>query len=397
MNMKKNKSNKNYIVFGAPAIEGPEIKEVVKTLRSGWLGTGPKVAQFEKDVCEYVGAEFGMALNSCTAGLHLSLLACGVGPGDEVITTPLTFCATANSILHCGATPVFVDIDPKTMNIDESQIEKAITKKTKVILPVHMAGRPCEMDKILQIAKKHNLYVIEDAAHALGAEYKGKKIGSISDLTCFSFYVTKNIVTGEGGMVTTDNKEFADKIRIYGLHGMSKDAWKRYSDSGYKHYEVVYPGFKYNMMDIQASIGIHQLKRIGKYDKLRKKIWDFYNKELKGLPLTLPSPDEPNIKHAMHLYTVLVDKEKAGIGRDQFMQELHLRGIGTGVHFNPVHLHKYYREKFGYKAGNYPNAEYVGERTVSLPLSSKLTMSDAKRIVNAIKEILAVKKTSDQI
>ncbi|MDO8443232.1 MAG: DegT/DnrJ/EryC1/StrS family aminotransferase [bacterium] len=386
--MKKEK----YIVFGSPAIEDPEIKEVVKTLRSGWLGTGPKVAKFEKDISRYVGAEFGMALNSCTAGLHLSLLACGVGPGDEVITTPLTFCATANSILHCGATPVFVDINPKTMNIDESQIEKAITKKTKVILPVHMAGRPCEMNKILQIARKYKLYVIEDAAHALGAEYKGKKIGSIGDLTCFSFYVTKNIVTGEGGMVTTNNKEFADKIRIYGLHGMSKDAWKRYSDEGYKHYEVVYPGFKYNMMDIQASIGIHQLKRIEKYDKLRKKIWDFYNKELKSLPLTLPSPDEPNIKHAMHLYTVLVDKKRSGISRDQFMQELHLRGIGTGVHFNSIHLHKYYCETFGYKIGDYPNAEYIGERTVSLPLSAKLTMGDARRIVGAIKEILAGKK-----
>jgi len=395
--MKKNKINKNYIVFGAPAIEEPEIKEVVKTLRSGWLGTGPKVAQFEKDVSGYVGAEFGMALNSCTAGLHLSLLACGVGPGDEVITTPLTFCATANSILHCGATPVFVDVDLKTMNIDVSKIEKAITKKTKVILPVHMAGRSCEMDKISKIAKKYNLRIIEDAAHALGTEYKGKKIGSLSDLTCFSFYVTKNIVTGEGGMVTTNNKEFADKIKIYGLHGMSKDAWKRYSDTGYKHYEVIYPGFKYNMMDIQASIGIHQLKRIGKYDKLRKKVWDFYNRELASLPLILPSPDEPNTKHAMHLYTVLVDKERAGISRDQFMQELHLRGIGTGVHFNPVHLHKYYREKFGYKPGDYPNAEYIGERTVSLPLSSKLTMRDAKRIVGAIKEILLNKKIRNLI
>lgn len=380
--------NKDYLVFGSPMIEEAEIKEVVKTLRSGWLGTGPKVSQFEKDVAKYVGAQFGIALNSCTAGLHLSLLVCGVGPGDEVITTPLTFAATVNSILHCGAKPVFVDVRKDTMNINEDEIERAITKKTKVIMPVHMTGRPCDMDKIMRIAKKHNLFVIEDAAHALGAEYKKRKIGSIADLTCFSFYVTKNIVTGEGGMVTTNNKEFADKLKVYALHGMSKDAWKRYSDDGYKHYEVVYPGFKYNMMDIQASLGIHQLKRIEKYDKKRKIIWDFYNKELKNLPIILPAKDSKDIKNAKHLYTVLIDKEKTGVSRDQFMLELHKRGIGTGAHFNPVHLHKYYSEEFGYKVGDYPNAEYVGSRTVSLPMSAKLKISDAKRVVSAIKEII---------
>ena len=387
--IKKHSSmKKDYIVFGSPAIEEAEIEEVVKTLRSGWLGTGPKVAQFEKDIARYVGAEFAMALNSCTAGLHLSLLACGVGPGDEVITTPSTFSATVNAILHCGAKPVFVDVKLETGNIDEDKIETAITANTKVIMPVHMAGRPCDMDKIMDIARRHNLYVIEDAAHALGAEYKGKKIGSIADLTCFSFYVTKNIVTGEGGMVTTDNPSFASKIKVYGLHGMSKDAWKRYSDEGYKHYEVIFPGFKYNMMDIQASIGIHQLKRIGKYDKIRNEIWNFYNKELKSLPITLPAPDSGDYKHSRHLYTILVDEKKSGMNRDQFMQRLHEKGIGTGVHFNPVHLHKYYREAFGYKTGHYPNAEYIGERTVSLPLSAKLTMDDARRIVKAIKEIL---------
>ncbi|MBI3633263.1 MAG: DegT/DnrJ/EryC1/StrS family aminotransferase [Candidatus Vogelbacteria bacterium] len=327
--MKSKKNKDKYIIFGAPAIEDAEIKEVVKTLRSGWLGTGPKVAQFENDICNYVGAQHGVALNSCTAGLHMSLLACGIGPGDEVITTPMTFCATANTIIHAGGTPVFVDVDIDTMNIDVSKIEKAITKKTKVILPVHMAGRPCNMDEIMRIARK---------------------IGSIADLTCFSFYVTKNIVTGEGGTVTTNNKEFSDQIKVYGLHGMSKDAWKRYSDDGYKHYDVIFPGFKYNMMDIQASIGIHQLKRIDKYAKVREKIWDYY------------------------------------------MQELHLRGIGAGVHFNPVHLYGYYRDKFGYKEGDYPNAEFIGRRTVSLPLSAKLTMQDAKRIVAAIKEILKRKK-----
>ena len=382
--MKKQK----YIVFGSPAIEEAEIKEVVKTLHSGWLGTGPKVAKFEKMISELTGAKYAMAVNSCTAALHLSMLASGIGPGDEVITTPLTFCATANSIIHSGATPIFVDIDLKTMNIDETKIEKAITKKTKAIIPVHLAGRPCNMDKIIAIAKKHKLLVIEDAAHSIGSEYKGRKIGSIGDLTCFSFYVTKNITTGEGGMVLTNNKEFADKIKILALHGMSKDAWKRFSDDGYKHYEVVYPGFKYNMMDIQASIGIHQLKRLERYHKKRKQIWDFYNKELKNLPLGLPDYGGKDIKHVMHLYTVLVDEKKCGISRDKFMQELHLRGIGTGVHYNPVHLHKYYRDTYRFKEGDYPNAEYIGSRTVSLPLSAKLTMEDAKRVVGAIKEIL---------
>lgn len=370
-------------------IEEPEIREVIKTLRSGWLGTGPKVSQFENMVSGLTGAKYAVALNSCTAALHLSLIASGVGRGDEVITTPMTFCATANAIIHCGAKPVFVDVNLETMNIDETKIEKAITKKTKAIMPVHLAGRPCEMDEIMQIAKKHNLAVIEDAAHAIGAEYKGKKIGNIGDLTCFSFYVTKNITTGEGGMVLTNNKELADKIKIYALHGMSKDAWKRFSDDGYKHYGVIFPGFKYNMMDIQASLGIHQLKRIEKYHKLREKIWNFYNKELSDLPVGLPAAKDPDTKHVMHLYTIFIDKEKTGISRDQFMQEMHLRGIGTGVHYNPVHLHKHYIDTYGYKNGDYPNTEYIGERTVSLPLSAKLTMKEAKRVVKAIKEILA--------
>src|SRR3989344_1742469 len=389
----KDKNKEDYIVFGTPAIGEEEIEEVVKTLRSGWLGTGPKVAHFEEMMSQLTGAKYVMAVNSCTAALHLSLIASGIGKGDEVITTPLTFSATINAIIHSGATPVLVDINLKTMNIDETKIEKAITEKTKAIMPVHLAGRPAEMDSIMKIARKHNLLVIEDAAHSIGAEYKGKKIGNIGDLTCFSFYVTKNITTGEGGMVLTNNKEFADKIKILALHGMSKDAWKRFSDDGYKHYEVVYPGFKYNMMDIQASIGIHQLKRLEKYHKKRKQIWDFYNKELSGLPIDLPNYKSKNIKHVLHLYTILVDEKRCGISRDKFMQELHLRGVGTGVHYNPVHLHKYYRDTYGYKEGDFPNAEYIGARTVSLPLSAKLTMGEAKRVVKAVKEVLGRKKS----
>ena len=386
------KDKNKYIVFGSPMVEEPEIEEMIKTLRSGWLGTGPKVAQFESMMSELTGAKYSMAVNSCTAALHLSLIASDIGRGDEVITTPLTFCATANAIIHSGANPVFVDVDLKTMNIDETKIEKAITEKTKAIMPVHLAGRPCEMDKIMDMAKKHNLIVIEDAAHAIGAEYKSKKIGNTGNLTCFSFYVTKNITTGEGGMVLTNDEKLANKIKILALHGMSKDAWKRFSDDGYKHYEVIYPGFKYNMMDIQASLGIHQIKRIDQYDKKRKQVWDFYNDNLKGLPVVLPSYEGKDIKHVMHLYMILVDEKKCGISRDKFMQELHIRGVGAGVHYNPVHLHKYYRDTYGYKPGDFPNAEYIGERTVSLPLSAKLTMDEARRVVNAIKDILTKKK-----
>ena len=386
-----NKEEDKYIVFGAPHIGEEEIEEMIKTLRSGWLGTGPKTTEFENMIASLTGAKYAMAVNSCTAALHLSLIVSGIGEGDEVITTPLTFSATANAIIHSGATPVFVDVNLDTMNIDETKIESAITSKTKAIIPVHLAGRPVEMDKIMEIAKKHNLIVIEDAAHAIDAEYKGKKIGNIGDLTCFSFYVTKNITTGEGGMVLTNNKEYADKIKTMALHGMSKDAWKRFSDEGYKHYEVVFPGFKYNMMDIQASLGIHQLKRLKQYDEHRKMIWDFYNKELKGLGIDLPSYRGSDIKHVMHLYTVLVDEKKSGISRDNFMQELHKRGVGTGVHYNPVHLHKYYRETYGYKPGDFPNAEYIGSRTVSLPLSAKLTLEEAKRVVMAVKDVLKKK------
>jgi dTDP-4-amino-4,6-dideoxygalactose transaminase len=384
------KANK-YIIFGSPYIGQEEITEMVNTLKSGWIGTGPRVAKFEQQVSKYVGARYGLALNSCTAGLHLSLLVCGIGLGDEVITTPLTFCATVNTIIHSGATPVFVDVDRKTMNIDAAKIEKAITKKTKAIIPVHLAGRPCAMDKIMLIAKKYNLYVIEDAAQALGSEYKGRKIGQIGDLTCFSFYVTKNVITGEGGMVTTDNKKFADNIKIYALHGMSKDAWKRYSDDGYKHYQVVYPGFKYNMTDMQAALGIHQLKRIETFDKARQKIWDLYNDAFKDLPVEVPAPFEKNTHHNKHLYTLLIDKNKCAVSRDKFMLELHRRGIGTGVHFMPIHLHKYYRERFGFKAGDYTNAEYIGLRTVSLPLSAKLSQAEVNRIIRAVKEIISAK------
>jgi len=378
----------DYLVFGSPRIEEDEIREVTDSLRSGWLGTGPKAAKFQSDFRDYIGCKHALALNSCTAGLHLSLLVTGVGPGDEVITTPLTFAATANSIIHVGATPVFVDIALPSMNIDPARIEERITERTKAIMPVHFAGRPCEMDAIMAIAKKHGLLVIEDAAHAIESWYHGRKIGNLGDLTCFSFYVTKNIVTGEGGMVTTNNDEWADAIRVYSLHGLSKDAWKRYSDEGFKHYQVVAPGYKYNMMDIQAAIGLHQLKRVEEYQKRRREIWARYDEAFADLPFELPAPEEPNTFHARHLYTPLLRLEEVGISRDEFQQRLHRMNIGTGIHFVSLHLHPYYAETFGYKPADFPNALYVSERTISLPLSAKLTDEDVDSVITAVRRAL---------
>jgi len=397
---------KDFLVFGAPLIEEEDIEEVVNTLHSGWLSTGAKAHRFEEMFKEYTGAKFAMALNSCTAGLHLSMIVSGVGPGDEVITTPMTFCSTANSIIHTGAKPVFVDIDLKTMNISplkireyiknnynmDQRIQTPVNKETKrrlkAILPVHFAGSPCDMDEISEIAKQYNLYVIEDAAHCIEGVYKGRKIGNIGDLTCFSFYVTKNIVTGEGGIVTTNNRNYAEKIKTYGLHGMSKGAWHRYSDKGYVKYRVVYPGFKYNMMDIQASLGIHQLERIDKYQKRRKEIWNEYNKAFKDLPIETPASTPSDITHARHLYTIFIDKQKTGLTRDKFQQRLYNLKIGTGIHFIALHLQPFYQHNFGYKKGDFPNAEYISERTLSIPLSAKLTNKDVTDVIEAVKTIL---------
>jgi dTDP-4-amino-4,6-dideoxygalactose transaminase len=374
-----------YLVFGAPQIETAEIEEVVDSLQSGWLGTGPKVARFEAAFKEYVGAEHAMAVNSCTAGLHLSMLVAGLGPGDEVITTPMTFCATVNTIIHTGATPILVDCDRETMLIDPQRIEEAITPRTKAIVPVHLCGRPCDMDAISDIAQRHNLIVIEDAAHAIETAYKGRKVGNISHLTCFSFYVTKNVITGEGGMVTTNNPGFADKIKMYGLHGMSRDAWKRFSDDGYKHYQVVFPGFKYNMMDIQAAIGLHQLARANENLKRRNEIWQIYNEAFADLPVGLPAPAELDTLHARHLYTLMIDRERCGLTRDEFMQKLHQLNIGTGVHYIGVHLHPYYQERFGFGAEDFPSATWISECTVSIPLSPKLSYDDIENVIDAVK------------
>ena len=378
----------NFLVFGAPLIAEEEIAEVVDTLRTGWLGTGPKTQQFEEDFRDYIGCEYALGLNSCTAGLDLALDAIGVTQGDEVITTPMTFAATANVIVHRGAKPVFVDIDLDSMNIDPNLIEKNITKKTKTILPVHFAGRPCEMDAIMDIAQRHNLFVIEDAAHATEAKYRDRKIGTIADFTCFSFYVTKNLCTGEGGMITTNNEDWANRIKIQRLHGLSKDAWKRYSTDGFHPYDVLYPGYKYNMTDMQASLGIHQLKQLEDRLLIREKYWRKYNEAFGQLDELIIPTEQDGIKHARHLYTILLRPERMSINRYEFMEILNSWNIGTGVHFIAVHLQAYYAKAVGCIRGDFPNAEYVSDRTISLPLSAKLTDRDTSDVINAVTEII---------
>ncbi|MGE5497613.1 MAG: DegT/DnrJ/EryC1/StrS family aminotransferase [Syntrophothermus sp.] len=379
---------KSYLVFGSPLIEDAEIDEVVKTLKSGWIGTGPKVHQFEEDFKKYIGVKHAVAISSCTAGLHLGIVALGIGPGDEVIVPSMTFAATANSVIHAGAKPIMVDVDRFKMTIDLEDVKRKITERTKAIIPVHFAGRACQVDEIEEIAKQYNLRIIHDTAHAIETEFNGKKIGTYSDLSSYSFYVTKNVVTAEGGMVVTNDDELASKLKIYALHGMSKDAWKRFSDDGYKHYQVVFPGFKYNMTDIQASIGIHELKRVEEYSKRSKQIWDLYNNDLKALPLFLPPAPEENTRHAYHLYTILLDIDNARISRDELLASLHKMNIGTGVHYISLHLQPYYRDTFGYKMGDFPNAEFISERTLSIPFSAKLTDEDVSDVINSLKTIL---------
>lgn len=377
-----------FLVFGSPMIEQPEIDEVVATLKSGWLGTGPKVAQFEQMFAEYKGSKFTVALNSCTAALHLAMLAVDIKPGDEVIVPSMTFAATANAVIHAQGRPILADCEKESMNIDPEDIRRKITKKTKAIIPVHFAGRACNMDAIMEISKEYNLKVIEDCAHAIETEYKGKKVGTIGDFGCFSFYVTKNIVTGEGGMVITDNEDYAGKIKVLALHGLSKHAWKRFSDEGYKHYQVVYAGFKYNMMDIQAAIGIHQFPRVDRYWKRRQKIWNKYNEAFKNLSVFTPAIIEQNTRHAYHLYTLLLDIDQLSITRDQFLKELTKRNIGVGVHYLALHMHPFYQETYGYKISDFPNAQWISERTVSIPLSAKLTDEEVQDVIEEVKEVI---------
>ena len=379
-----------FIVFGKPDIQEAELAEVEACLKSKWLGTGPRVAKFEANFAEYKGVSPSnvAAVNSCTAALHVSMIAAGLKPGAEVITTPLTFCATINSIIHAGLTPVLADIDPQTQCIDPDAIEAAITPRTEAILPVHFAGQPCDMDRIMAIAKKHKLLVIEDCAHSLETKYKGQHVGTFGDFGCFSFYVTKNVTTGEGGMVIGRSESDIARVKTLALHGMSKDAWHRFSDTGYKHYQVVECGFKYNMMDLQAAIGIHQLARVTDNWNRRRAIWNHSQTEFSDLNLTLPKNPAKNVTHAYHLYTILTNGRNGSIERDCFLDRLNEHGIGAGVHYLSIPEHSYYATRFGWNAEQWPVAKKIGQETVSLPLSPGINELDLKRIVTTVRDIM---------
>lgn len=378
-----------FIPFHRPLLGEEEEREVIDTLRSGWLTTGPRTREFERRFAAYVNAKHAIGVNSCTAALHLALLALGITSGDEVITSPMTFAATANVIVHVGARPVFVDIELDNLNIDASKIEEKVTQRTKAIMPVHFAGHPSEMDEIIAVARKHGLAVIEDAAHAIESEYRGQKIGSIGDCTCFSFYATKNITTGEGGMVTTHNDELADRIRVLSLHGISRDAWKRYSDEGYKHWEILYPGYKYNMFDIQAALGLRQLDKVEEFWRTRKRYARIYDEAFADIPEIATLRVRPHVKSAYHLYIILVKSEAFPASRDEIMNEIQAENVGIGIHYRAVHLQPYYSGTFGFKPGDFPNAEYASDRVISLPLYPGMAETDVERVIDVVKEVIS--------
>lgn len=382
----------DFLPFALPLIGDDEITEVVDTLKSGWLTTGKKTATFESDFKDFVDASNALAVNSATSGLHLALEAIGVGPGDVVITTPYTFTATGEVIRYLGADPVLVDIDPQTFNIDPDLVREVIDKheNVKAILPVHFAGQSCEMDEILEIAKEYDVKVVEDAAHALPTTYKGKMIGSISDITVYSFYVTKTIATGEGGMVTTENKEYLSRMKTMRLHGINRDVFDRYtSDKPSWFYEVVEPGFKYNMTDVAASIGIHQLKQASEFQQRRQWIAEQYNEAFADLPITIPFVKRPEDTHAWHLYVLQLHLDSINVDRNTFIELMVEQGIGTSVHFIPLHLHPYWRDKYDYKPEDFPIALDVFSRAVSLPIYPKMTDDDVQRVIKAVKNVCA--------
>jgi dTDP-4-amino-4,6-dideoxygalactose transaminase len=398
----------NFLPFSQPTIEDGEISEVIDALRSGWITTGPKVKLFEKEFAKYIGCKHAIAVNSCTAALHLALDAIGIKEGDEVITSPMTFGATAEVIRYFKAKPIFVDIDDETMNIDvgiledivEKKCKKPGKKKLKVIIPVHYGGYPCEMDVIIRLAMKYNLKIIEDAAHAFPCFYHEKMVGTIGDITCFSFYSTKTITTGEGGMATTENQEWAEKMRIMSLHGISKDAWKRYTAEGSWYYEIIAPGYKYNLTDIAAALGLAQLKKTDIFWKRRIEIATKYNEYFKDL-IEIETPlmgnngqqdkwrSSKDVKHSWHLYVIKLNLQSLTIDRNGFIEELKKRGIGTSVHFIPLHIHPYYRDLYGYKPEDFPVAYNNYKRIISLPIYPKMTDGDIERVTGAVLDVIS--------
>ena len=374
-----------FIPFSRPWIDDTEIEAVSQVLASKWISTGNRVREFERAFAEYLGVKHAIAVSSCTAALHLSLVVAGIGSDDEVITTPYTFTATAEAIRYVGAKPVFVDIHPDTLNIDTSKIERAITDRTKAILPVHIAGIPCDMDALQDISERHNLTLIDDAAHAIPAEYRGQHIGNLGDLSAFSFYANKNLTTGEGGMITTNNDAFAEPLRTMRLHGIDKDAWSRQSQRNIWHYDITTEGYKYNMTDIQAAMGLCQLMKLNKQHERRRNFAQIYQTELSKFPqISTPvAPDNPR-EHAWHLYIIQLQTGK----RDEFVESLREANIECSVHYIPLHLFEFYQERYGYRVGDFPCAEAVFERVVSLPLHPGLTEADLHIVIDAIGKTL---------
>ena len=378
----------SFLPFHQPLLDSDDERAVVETLRSGWLTTGPRTKSFEQELAAYTGSKRCVAVNSCTAALHLALEASGVGPGDEVITAPITFASTANVIVHRGARPVFVDVEPDTLNIDAAAIEASITPRTKAVIPVDFAGHPCELDAIMSLGARRGLTVIEDAAHAIGAEYKGRRVGGLADMTCFSFYATKNITSGEGGALTTNHQERADRIGIMALHGISRDAWKRYGTDGYRHWDIIAPGYKYNMFDLQAALVRSQFQKMERFYARRLALKWRLDAGLADLPeIRLPA-ERSWVKHAYHLYPIVVATEKLTADRDTIMNAIQGENIGIGIHFRAVHLHPYYAETFGFERGMFPNAEYFSDRTISLPLYPRMTDADADDVVAAVRKVI---------
>ena len=378
-----------FLPYALPSIGEAEIAEVVDSLRSGWVTTGPKVKQFEREFADYTGARHAIALNSCTAALHTSLAALDVGPGDEVIVPTLTFCATANVVVQLGAKPVIVDVGGD-FQISPEAVRRAITSKTKAIVPVHYAGQACDLEEILLLAGSHGISVVEDAAHAAGAEYAGKKIGLHGRAVCFSFYATKNMTTGEGGMIATNDDALAHRIQTLSLHGMSRGAWSRYTETGSWFYDVVEPGFKYNMSDIQAAIGIHQLRRLDGFIRRRREIAAMYSEAFSDLPEILLPEQVPNRTHTFHLYPIRV----RAIQRAIFIDELRARNIGSSVHFIPLHRHKFYRERYGYRPVQFPICEELYQGLLSLPLYPAMTDCDVSDVTDAVRDIVTGRRRS---
>ena len=379
-----------FLPFHLPDVGEAEIHSVEQILRSGWLTTGPKVKEFERQFAAFVGARHAIAVNSCTAALHLALDAIGLKEGDEVLVPTLTFAATAEVVFYFHARPVLVDCCPVTLNMDPNRIEQAITPRTRAIIPVHFAGQPCEMDQIRDIARKHNLAVIEDAAHALPARYRGQMVGTIGDITCFSFYATKTITTGEGGMITTDNDEYAERMRIMSLHGISHDAWKRYTAQGSWRYDILSPGYKYNLTDMAAALGVEQLKKCNLFHEKRKHLVGCFDRAFRETPAIKTPVARDHIEHAWHLYVIQLDFDRLTINRDQFIEELRDANIGCSVHFIPLHLHPFYRDTMHADARRYPCATQIFEKIISLPLYPRMSAQDQQDVIDAVHRIIAI-------